>query len=131
MEDMLEQTNEIMDVLGKPYGLPEDVDEDDLEAGVWCGDRCGLSLCVCVCVCDYTAPSLSHSLTPLPPPSPPPPPPPELEALGDEYLGELDEDAGFLDAAVAAPDPPSGVPGGKSKVQVCTKRRPLDLETVL
>ena len=44
----------------------------------------------------------------------------ELEALGDEYLGELDEDAGFLDAAVAAPDPPSGVPGGKSKVQVYT-----------
>ena len=42
----------------------------------------------------------------------------ELEALGDEYLGELDEDAGFLDAAVAAPDPPSGVPGGKAKVQV-------------
>ena len=33
MEDMLEQTNEIMDVLGKPYGLPDDVDEDDLEAG--------------------------------------------------------------------------------------------------
>jgi hypothetical protein len=30
----------------------------------------------------------------------------------------MDEDAGFLDAAVAAPDPPSGVPGGKSKVQV-------------
>ena len=33
MEDMLEQTNEVMDVLGRPYGLPEDVDEDDLEAG--------------------------------------------------------------------------------------------------
>ena len=50
-------------------------------------------------------PSLSPSLS-------------ELEALGDEYLGELDEDAGFLDAAVAAPDPPSAVPGGKDKVQV-------------
>ena len=33
MEDMLEQTNEIMETLGRPYGLPEDVDEDDLEAG--------------------------------------------------------------------------------------------------
>ncbi len=32
---MLEQTNEIMDVLGTPYGLPDDIDEDDLEAGVW------------------------------------------------------------------------------------------------
>ena len=30
---MLEQTNEVMDVLGRPYGVPEDVDEDDLEAG--------------------------------------------------------------------------------------------------
>ena len=56
--------------------------------------------------------SLNHSPSLLPPSSA------ELEALGDEYLGELDEDAGFLDAAVAAPDPPSGVPGGKSKVQV-------------
>ena len=33
MSDMLEQTNEIMDVLGTPYGLPDDVDEADLEAG--------------------------------------------------------------------------------------------------
>ena len=33
MEDMLEQTNEIMETLGRPYGLPDDVDEDDLEAG--------------------------------------------------------------------------------------------------
>ena len=45
MEDMLEQTNEVMDVLGRPYGLPEDVDEDDLEAG---GPEC-----VYVCVCIY------------------------------------------------------------------------------
>ena len=30
---MLEQTNEVMEVLGRPYGVPEDVDEDDLEAG--------------------------------------------------------------------------------------------------
>lgn len=33
MEDMLEQTSEIMETLGRPYGLPDDVDEDDLEAG--------------------------------------------------------------------------------------------------
>ncbi len=39
MSDMLEQTNEIMDVLGTPYGLPDDIDEDDLEAGVWLFDR--------------------------------------------------------------------------------------------
>jgi len=33
MEDMLEQTNDIMETMGRPYGLPDDVDEDDLEAG--------------------------------------------------------------------------------------------------
>ena len=35
MEDMLEQANEVMETMGRSYGLPEDVDEDDLEAGVW------------------------------------------------------------------------------------------------
>lgn len=34
MSDMLEQTNEIMEVMGTPYGLPDDVDEGDLEAGI-------------------------------------------------------------------------------------------------
>ena len=30
---MLEWANEVQEVLGRSYGLPEDVDEDDLEAG--------------------------------------------------------------------------------------------------
>ena len=30
---MLELAGEVQDVLGRSYGLPEDVDEDDLEAG--------------------------------------------------------------------------------------------------
>ena len=75
-----------------------------------------------ICFLFSSSPSFSltclHSLSLSSSPSPPPPLSTELEALGDEYLGELDEDAGFLDAAVAAPDPPSGVPGGKGKVQV-------------
>ena len=32
-EDMLEESNEIQEVLGRSYGVPEDVDEADLEAG--------------------------------------------------------------------------------------------------
>ncbi|KAJ3289895.1 hypothetical protein HK104_007147 [Borealophlyctis nickersoniae] len=32
MEDLLEQANDIQETLGRSYGLPEDVDEDDLEA---------------------------------------------------------------------------------------------------
>ncbi|CAG8470465.1 13987_t:CDS:2 [Acaulospora colombiana] len=32
MEDLLEQANEIQDSLGRTYGLPEDIDEDELEA---------------------------------------------------------------------------------------------------
>ena len=47
MSDMLEQTNEIMEVMGTPFGLPDDVDEDDLEAGV----RVCVRACVCVCAC--------------------------------------------------------------------------------
>lgn len=39
MEDMLEQTSEIMEALGRPYGLPDDVDEDDLEAGKYVKSR--------------------------------------------------------------------------------------------
>ena len=34
MEDMLELANEVQETLGRAYGLPEDVDEDDLEAGI-------------------------------------------------------------------------------------------------
>ena len=33
LEDMLEMAGEVQEVLGRSYGLPEDVDEDDLEAG--------------------------------------------------------------------------------------------------
>jgi charged multivesicular body protein 5 len=33
MEDLMEQANEIQETLGRSYGLPEDIDEADLEAG--------------------------------------------------------------------------------------------------
>lgn len=41
----------------------------------------------------------------------------ELDALGDDFLGEV-EDSSYLDA-VEAPDPPTGVPGENSRVKVC------------
>ncbi|RIA95282.1 Snf7 family [Glomus cerebriforme] len=34
MEDLLEQANDIQESLGRTYGVPEDIDEDDLEAGL-------------------------------------------------------------------------------------------------
>jgi charged multivesicular body protein 5 len=33
MEDLLEQTNEIQDALGRSYEVPDELDEADLEAG--------------------------------------------------------------------------------------------------
>ncbi|KAJ3200593.1 hypothetical protein HDU82_008764, partial [Entophlyctis luteolus] len=32
MEDLLEQANEVQEVLGRTYGLPDGIDESDLEA---------------------------------------------------------------------------------------------------
>lgn len=92
MEDMLELAGEVQETLGRAYGLPDDVDEDDLEAGV----------CVCVCLCCVCDSFL---------------PPTELDALGDDFLADS-EDTSYLDA-VSAPDPPTGVPqdSGKSKTQ--------------
>lgn len=33
MSDMMEQASEIQDALGRTYGLPDDIDESDLDAG--------------------------------------------------------------------------------------------------
>lgn len=33
MEDLIEQANEIQETMGRTYGVPEEVDEADLEAG--------------------------------------------------------------------------------------------------
>ena len=45
MEDMLEQANEVMETMGRSYGLPEDVDEDDLEAGMYMSCCAGAGTC--------------------------------------------------------------------------------------
>ena len=36
MSDMLEIANEVQETLGRTYGMPEDLDEADLEAGSVC-----------------------------------------------------------------------------------------------
>lgn len=33
MEDLMEQANEVQEALGRTYGLPDSIDEADLEAG--------------------------------------------------------------------------------------------------
>lgn len=33
MEDLLEKADEIQETLGRSYGLPDDIDDDALEAG--------------------------------------------------------------------------------------------------
>lgn len=35
MSDMMEQASEIQDALGRTYGLPDDIDESDLDAGIY------------------------------------------------------------------------------------------------
>ena len=35
MEDLLEQANEIQDALGRSYAVPDEIDELDLQAGVY------------------------------------------------------------------------------------------------
>ena len=40
LEDLLEDAGEISDILGRSYGTPNDIDEDDLEAELAClGDE--------------------------------------------------------------------------------------------
>ena len=35
MEDLLEQANEIQESLGRSYAVPDEIDEADLEAGMY------------------------------------------------------------------------------------------------
>ena len=34
MEDLMEAANEVQETLGRSYGVPDDLDEADLEAGM-------------------------------------------------------------------------------------------------
>ena len=115
MEDMLELAGEVQDTLGRAYGLPDDIDEDDLEAG---DSSCSLHRDIhyhfwpALLTSVYFSTCNTNTLVFLFLV-------PELDALGDDFLAES-EDTSYLDA-VSAPDPPTGVPQdsttGKSKTQ--------------
>lgn len=46
MEDLIEQANEVQESMSRTYGVPDEVDEADLEAG---------ELCVVVCRSSFTS----------------------------------------------------------------------------
>jgi charged multivesicular body protein 5 len=86
MEDLLEQANEIQETLGRSYGLPDDVDEEDLAAGMEGSDIVGV----------VQAQVLNTLLLLFPT---------ELDALGDEFLEEDEEVPSYLQED--APEMPS------------------------
>ena len=58
MEDMMELAGEVQETLGRAYGLPEDVDEDDLEAGEY-GKQFSSPLHLYLCLFASSSSSLS------------------------------------------------------------------------
>lgn len=89
MEDLMEQANDIQETLGRSYGVPEEVDEADLEAG----ERI------------HFLPFLPSSSTNHPNhlSRSPRGTSTELEALGDDFLEE-EEVPSYLKDTTALPD---------------------------
>ena len=84
MEDLLEQANEIQETLGRSYGVPDEIDEADLEAGMF-------FKALFLCVCSRSQKKLSYI---------------ELDALaleeeeeGPSYLADLNKVPDFVDEA--------------------------------
>ncbi|GAN06111.1 charged multivesicular body protein 5 [Mucor ambiguus] len=73
MEDLMEQANEVQETLGRSYNLPDDIDEDDLEAGEFRGKDANASMR-----------RLTRSLQQ------------ELDALGDELEFDDEEVPSYL-----------------------------------
>ena len=60
MADMLEIANEVQDTLGRSYGMPDDIDEADLDAGWLDKNITGLkskifAIFILLCFCDFQA----------------------------------------------------------------------------
>lgn len=96
MEDLIEQANEIQESLGRSYGVPDEVDEEELQAGE----------------CDSERRGAAAESWPRTPPRRAPinlaiiaDPRAELDALGldDELVGE-NEAPSYLSESTALPD---------------------------
>jgi charged multivesicular body protein 5 len=92
MEDLIEQANEIQETMGRTYGVPDEVDEADLEAGS-----------------PHDASRRSHSAYSFPPS--------ELEALGTDLLEE-EEMPSYLKDTTALPDFVDEAPVDAERVSV-------------
>src|SRR5690606_37908203 len=79
MADLMEQANEVQELMGRSYTLPEDIDENDLEAGRSYGRSTSILVYVVVVVVINSPkhPRRAYLI--------------ELEALGDDLDMELEE----------------------------------------
>jgi charged multivesicular body protein 5 len=81
MEELIEQANEIQETLGRTYGVPDEVDEADLEAGTLLCCKWRPQFETYLTLSLYT----------------------ELEALGEDF-GEEEEIPSYLKDSNALPD---------------------------
>ena len=79
MEDLLEQANEIQETLGRSYAVPDEIDEADLQAGVYA--RSLLLASIFMFISELDALEL------------------EAEEEGPSYLSDLNKVPDFVDEA--------------------------------
>jgi len=119
MEDLMETASEIQETLGRSYGLPEDVDEDELEAGK--NKRTHLLyqteslfskfaifiIIIFLSLLFYLFMNFYVSFAFK-----------ELEGLGDELLFEDEETPSYLQDATETPSVPTGEIEDKTEVNI-------------
>lgn len=112
MEDLIEQANEIQESLGRSYGVPDEVDEADLQAGT--SLRMNIAFRLTILVWMITLLRLTLYLA-------------ELDALGldDEPIGE-NETPSYLQDSMALPDFVDSAPVEENHVSLAFQRAFLD-----
>ena len=86
MEDLLDQANEVQDMMGRAYGVPDDIDEDELQAG----KERELTFIEIIHMCFADA-MMGEWI--------------ELDALGDEMFDVEEESPAYLNAPEAGSAP--------------------------